>query len=268
VDGELEPNIGLNAVAGKDPKDFGLDPVRFDEMLPGCYDVNRRLADMDLDGVHAQLCFPSFPGFAGSTFFGVENKDLATACVLAWNDFILDEWSAAAPGRMIPMVMVPFWDVDAAVVEVQRTAAKGAKAITFTEAPHRLGLPRATTRTATATFRIPARSLKRCCRTCRTRRPARSRSSTPGASSTSPASSRSSFRSRPERRQPDCSREPSDVGGVVSGGTEGRRGQRKDLGHVGFEDEPVFRCGIRRRGELGEVVLLPRGIRPSQGTLG
>jgi predicted TIM-barrel fold metal-dependent hydrolase len=141
VAGELKPNIGLNAVAGKDPKDFGLDPVRFDEMLPGCYDVNRRLADMDLDGVHAQLCFPSFPGFAGSTFFGVENKDLATACVLAWNDFILDEWSAAAPGRMIPMVMVPFWDVDAAVVEVQRTAAKGAKAITFTEAPHRLGLP-------------------------------------------------------------------------------------------------------------------------------
>src|SRR3546814_6630432 len=39
------------------------------------------------------------------------------------------------------MVMVPYWDVDAAVAEVQRTAAKGAKAITFTEAPHRLGLP-------------------------------------------------------------------------------------------------------------------------------
>ena len=39
------------------------------------------------------------------------------------------------------MVLVPFWDVDASVAEVERTAAKGAKAITFTEAPHRLGLP-------------------------------------------------------------------------------------------------------------------------------
>ena len=61
------PTIGLNAVAGKDPKDFGIDPVRFDEMLPGCYDVKARLSDMDLDGVHAQMCFPSFPGFCGST---------------------------------------------------------------------------------------------------------------------------------------------------------------------------------------------------------
>jgi predicted TIM-barrel fold metal-dependent hydrolase len=110
-------------------------------MLPGCYDVNARLADMDLDGVHAQMCFPSFPGFAGGTFFSAEDKDLAAACVVAWNDFILDEWSAAAPDRFIPMVMVPFWDVEASVAEVQRTAAKGAKAITFTEAPHRLGLP-------------------------------------------------------------------------------------------------------------------------------
>ncbi|MGH8986199.1 MAG: amidohydrolase family protein [Acidimicrobiia bacterium] len=140
-DGHQIPTIGLNAVAGKDPKDFGLDPVRFDDMLPGCYDVAARVADMDLDGVHAQMCFPSFPGFCGSTLFAAQDKELAGACVEAWNDFIVDEWCAYAPDRFIPMVMVPFWDVDASVAEVARTAAKGAKAITFTEAPHRLGLP-------------------------------------------------------------------------------------------------------------------------------
>ena len=117
--------IGLNAVAGKEPKDFGVDPVRFDEMLPGCYELGVRVADMDLDGVHVQMCFPSFPGFAGSTFFAAEDKALATACVAAWNDFIIDEWCAGAPGRFIPMVMVPFWDVPASVAEVQRTASKG-----------------------------------------------------------------------------------------------------------------------------------------------
>jgi predicted TIM-barrel fold metal-dependent hydrolase len=135
------PNIGLNAVAGKDPKEFGMDPVRFDEMLPGCYQVEDRLTDMDLDGVHAQMCFPTFPGFAGGTFFNAADKELAAACVSAWNDFILDEWCAAAPDRFIPMMLVPFWDVELAVAEVQRTAAKGAKAISFSEAPHRLGLP-------------------------------------------------------------------------------------------------------------------------------
>ncbi|HKY13611.1 MAG TPA: amidohydrolase family protein [Microthrixaceae bacterium] len=140
-EGRIMPTIGLNAVAGKDPKDFGLDPVRYEDMRPGCYDVNARLEDMDTDGVHAQMCFPSFPGFAGSTLFAADDKELAAACVVAWNDFILDEWCAAAPDRFIPMVMVPFWDVEASVAEVERTAAKGAKAITFTEAPHRLGLP-------------------------------------------------------------------------------------------------------------------------------
>jgi predicted TIM-barrel fold metal-dependent hydrolase len=140
-EGKVIPTIGLNAVAGKDPKDFGVDPVRFDEMLPGCYDVTARLADMDLDGVHAQMCFPSFPGFCGSTLLAARDKELSTACVVAWNDFILDEWCATAPERFIPMVMVPFWDVEASVAEVERTAAKGAKAITFSEAPHRLNLP-------------------------------------------------------------------------------------------------------------------------------
>ena len=140
-EGKTIPTIGLHAVAGKDPKDFGLDPLRFDEMLPGCYDIRARIADMDLDGVHAQMCFPSFPGFAGSTFYAADDKALATACVVAWNDFILDEWSAYAPDRFIPMMMVPFWDVAATVAEVERTAAKGAKSITFSEAPHRIGLP-------------------------------------------------------------------------------------------------------------------------------
>lgn len=135
------PNIGLNAVAGKEPKDFGVDPVRFDEMLPGCYDPKARLADMDVDGIHAQMCFPTFPGFAGSTFLAAEDKNLAAACVSAWNDFILDEWCATDPDRFIPMVLLPFWDVEASVAELHRTAGKGAKAISFTEAPHRIGLP-------------------------------------------------------------------------------------------------------------------------------
>jgi len=137
----LYPTIGLNAVAGKDPKDFGVEPVRFDEMLPGCYDVGARIKDMDLDGVHTQLCFPSFPGFAGSTLLGANDKELAAACVSAWNDFILDEWCAYEAGRFIPMVLVPFWDVEASVAEIERVAAKGAKAISFTESPHSLGLP-------------------------------------------------------------------------------------------------------------------------------
>src|SRR6195952_5279761 len=54
-EGEVAGNFALNAVAGKHPREFGLDPRRYDDMLPGCHDINDRIRDMDLEGVHAQL---------------------------------------------------------------------------------------------------------------------------------------------------------------------------------------------------------------------
>jgi predicted TIM-barrel fold metal-dependent hydrolase len=45
------------------------------------------------------------------------------------------------PTRQIPLCLVPFWDVEATVAESTRVAEKGAKAISFTEMPHALGLP-------------------------------------------------------------------------------------------------------------------------------
>jgi predicted TIM-barrel fold metal-dependent hydrolase len=140
-EGARAGNFALNAVAGKHPREFGLDPRSYDDMLSGCHDIADRIKDMDIEGVWAQLCFPNFGGFAGSTFQKAKDKELAVACISAYNDFILDEWCAYDPARQIPLVMIPYWDVDASVREVERTAAKGAKSVTFVEAPHRIGLP-------------------------------------------------------------------------------------------------------------------------------
>lgn len=141
LDGNPHYNIGLNAVAGKEYKDFGTDPTTYEEMRKGCYDIDARIEDMDVDGVHAQLCFPTFPGFAGSTFLNAPDKELAAACVSAWNDWMIDEWCAAAPDRQIPLSLVPMWDIEKATAEVMRVVAKGTKAISFTEMPHAIGLP-------------------------------------------------------------------------------------------------------------------------------
>jgi predicted TIM-barrel fold metal-dependent hydrolase len=140
-DGNVYPQIGLNAVAGKDPKDYGMDPVRYDDMIPGCYDPVQRVQDMDLDGVHAALCFPSFPGFAGNVFMRAPDKDLALHCVRAYNDFHIDEWCAAAPDRFIPLGIVPAWDARLAAAEVERMAGKGFRAVSFPDSPVPLGLP-------------------------------------------------------------------------------------------------------------------------------
>jgi predicted TIM-barrel fold metal-dependent hydrolase len=139
--GQLYPQIGLNAVAGKDPHDYGMEPVRYDDMIPGCYDPAERVKDMDIDGIQAALCFPSFPGFSGGVFQRAADKDLALECVRAWNDFQLDEWCAADPSRLIPLGILPTWDPTLAAREVDRLAERGTKAISFPDGPVPLGLP-------------------------------------------------------------------------------------------------------------------------------
>ena len=96
---------------------------------------------MDLDGVQAQLCFPSFPKFAGTVFLGADDKALAAQCVAAYNDFMIDEWCGSAPDRLIPLIILPLWDVPWRPSEIRRCAAKGARAISFPENPFPLGLP-------------------------------------------------------------------------------------------------------------------------------
>jgi predicted TIM-barrel fold metal-dependent hydrolase len=140
-DGNVFPTIGLNAVAGKPRDSWGLDPVRYEDMIPGCYDPVARVKDMDLDGVQAALCFPSFPGFGGSTFFKAKNRELAYECVKAWNDFYLDEWCATAPDRYVPLSILPFWDIDLTVKEAERMAEKGARTFSFPDSPVPCGLP-------------------------------------------------------------------------------------------------------------------------------
>jgi predicted TIM-barrel fold metal-dependent hydrolase len=140
-EGEMFPTIGLNAVAGKPQEEWGMDPVRYEDMIPGCYDPVARVADMDLDGVQAALCFPSFPGFAGGTFIRARDKELALLCVQAWNDFYIDEWCAVAPDRYVPLGLLPIWDIDASVAEAERVAAKGARTVSFPDCPVPLGLP-------------------------------------------------------------------------------------------------------------------------------
>jgi predicted TIM-barrel fold metal-dependent hydrolase len=140
LEGRQYPTMKHYAIVGQDPGGE-TGPIRFSEMLPGCYDPHARLADMDADGVWAQLCFPTFARFAGTRFLECTDADLALLCVRAYNDYVIDEWCGQSRGRQVPLVILPLWDVNGCVAEVERTAAKGAKAVSFPENPAPLGLP-------------------------------------------------------------------------------------------------------------------------------
>lgn len=113
----------------------------YDDLIPACFEPAARVEAMDEDGIWAELCFPTFPRFAGTRFLKGRDKDLALLCIRAYNDWMVDEWCAAAPERFIPLVLLPLWDPGLCVAEIERTAAKGAKAISFPETPVPLKLP-------------------------------------------------------------------------------------------------------------------------------
>jgi predicted TIM-barrel fold metal-dependent hydrolase len=140
-EGSVIPNIGLNAVAGRPKEEYGVEPTAFDEMRPGCYDVDQRVKDMDAGGVLGSMCFPSFPGFSGRLFAATADKDLALAVLLAYNDWHVDVWCGSHPGRFIPMGLPVLWDPELCAAEVRRLSSKGVHSLTFTENPATLGYP-------------------------------------------------------------------------------------------------------------------------------
>jgi Amidohydrolase len=134
-------NIGLNAVAGRPPEEYGREPGAFDEVRPGCFDVHERVKDMSANGMLASLNFPSLVTFTGRIFTQLEDSDLALALVHAYNDWHIDEWCAAYPGRFIPLAVPVIWDPQLAADEIHRVAKKGCHAVTFAENPVPLGYP-------------------------------------------------------------------------------------------------------------------------------
>jgi len=118
-----------------------LSPVIYDDMFKSCYDAQERVKIMLENWVDGSLCFPTFPRFCGQTFYEGEDKDLGMACVQAYNDWMVDDWCGGSEGHLIPLCLIPLWDVEAAALEIRRNAARGVHAVAFSEIPPRLGLP-------------------------------------------------------------------------------------------------------------------------------
>ncbi len=142
-DGVELPNVGFNAVVGRPVSEYGFEPTRFDQMRRGAWDIDARIADMDINGIYASLNFPSFlPGFAGQRLqTTTADVGLAEATVRAWNNWHLESWAGTHPGRIIPCQIPWMLDPELGAAMIRENADLGFRALTFSEAPHQLGLP-------------------------------------------------------------------------------------------------------------------------------
>ena len=115
-------------------------PPTLEEADPACYDAKARLALMDSEGIYAQVLYPNVIAFEGHTFIALKDDALKLACVQTYNDY-QSEFASEAPDRFILLSMLPFWDLDASLVELQRCYALGHKGILWASTLEKHGLP-------------------------------------------------------------------------------------------------------------------------------
>jgi predicted TIM-barrel fold metal-dependent hydrolase len=141
-DGQKFTQVGQNAVAGRRPETVKVEPFRFDQMRRGCWDIEARIRDMDINGVWASLNFPSMiTGFCGRVYSQCSDPELGLAVTRAWNDWLIEEWYGPYPERIIPLGITFLTDPEEGAREIHRNAERGFRSVTLPERPHRLGLP-------------------------------------------------------------------------------------------------------------------------------
>jgi predicted TIM-barrel fold metal-dependent hydrolase len=140
-DGQVYPTIGLNAVVGRPRSEYGMEPTRFEQMRQGSYDPKARVDDMNVNGILGSLNFATMPGFSGNTFIANPNREEGLLAIRAWNDWHVLEWCEVGKNRLIPMIMLPLWDMQLTLAEMRRMSKHGVHNIAFPDNPARIGLP-------------------------------------------------------------------------------------------------------------------------------
>jgi predicted TIM-barrel fold metal-dependent hydrolase len=142
VDGERIRIVMNNGAAGRVRSEWAWAPSGYHEFRPAVYDPKLFTKDMDQAGVWANLCFPSTVwGFAGTRFSTMRDTEAGLACLRAYNDWMLEDWCAAAPERFIPCQVAWLVDPVIAANEIRRNAERGFRAVSFSENPAGLGFP-------------------------------------------------------------------------------------------------------------------------------
>ena len=143
IDGEVFGNaVGASVILPDGSKTFGTGfmALGIDDVHAGASAVAPRLAVMDEQGIYAQIVYPNVVGFGGQRFVDVVDPTLKSLCATIYND-AMAELQEESGGRMYPMAILPWWDIDAAVAEVARVHALGLRGINTNSDPQNQGFP-------------------------------------------------------------------------------------------------------------------------------
>jgi predicted TIM-barrel fold metal-dependent hydrolase len=125
--------VGLTAVAGLSFLEYRPIGITYATMRPGSFEVKARLADMDADGIFAQVLYPSVT-LRGARIYS-QDRELQTACVRAYNEW-LAEFCAASGGRLVAQAILPTTGLDDSLAELEWAMARGHRGCVISSFPN------------------------------------------------------------------------------------------------------------------------------------
>ncbi len=145
VDGVVLGRAGAGGVIDRDGnkgRSFeGLYEWEIEQAHVAAYDPRARVELMDDIGIWTQIVFPGVVGLGGQGLADtVQDVELRTLCLEIFNDASA-ELQAEAGNRLLPMAILPAWDVDACVREVHRAKGLGLRGVNLTSDPQDLDAP-------------------------------------------------------------------------------------------------------------------------------
>jgi predicted TIM-barrel fold metal-dependent hydrolase len=143
-DGQPVGRFSAGGVIGRDGTKESAHRALFewthDDVHVGAWDPDVRLGVLDECGIDAQIIFPSTIGLGGQDLGMAGDPALRRLAIEIYND-AMTEIQADSGNRLLPLPLMPAWDVDACVREATRVAGLGARGVNMTSDPQDLGGP-------------------------------------------------------------------------------------------------------------------------------
>jgi uncharacterized protein len=144
MDGVPIGTASAGAVIGRDgkkaPSEIGLQQWHVEDAHAGAYDPQARLRVLDEFGIDAQVIYPNTIGLGGQGLGTVADEDLSRIAIEIYNDGMA-EIQEQSGNRLLPMPLMPAWDIDLSIAEAKRVESMGARGVNMTSDPQDLGAP-------------------------------------------------------------------------------------------------------------------------------
>jgi predicted TIM-barrel fold metal-dependent hydrolase len=145
VDGSVLGFAGGGGVIDRDEQKFPFSESMvvwgIDRIHEAAFNPDVRLQVMDACGIHRQVLYPNSIGLGGQGLANaVPDPVLRLLCIEIYNDAAAELQERSAR-RFLPMPVLPVWDIDECVREVNRIADLDLRGVNMTSDPQDLGSP-------------------------------------------------------------------------------------------------------------------------------